>query len=131
MAVAYARLGVAAAAGEAAPARIVGAISTHPHLLAGTERFDSVLVAETGGALIAKIGADGVHCVLAPAEGLGVALKIEDGSVRVQHAALVAVLQAVGLLPTTLTGPLAGFANEPVINTRGETVGWIRAADPA
>jgi hypothetical protein len=51
--------------------------------------------------------------------------------VRVQHAALEAVLHAVGLLPPTLTGPLAGFANEPVINTRGTVVGWVRAAYPS
>jgi L-asparaginase II len=130
MATAYAKFGAAAAAGEGTPARILTAIRRHPHLLAGTDRFDSVLVAASDGALVAKIGADGVHCVTDPSTGLGVALKIEDGSVRVQHAALVAVLQAVDLLPATLTGPLAGFANEPVLNTRHETIGWIRAADP-
>ncbi len=128
MAAAYARLGVAAADAASEAGQVVAALRAHPHLLAGTERFDTVLLRETQGRLIAKIGADGVHCVAAPADGLGVAVKIADGSVRVQHAAVIAVLQRVGLLRLDLPEALARFAREPVLNTRGETVGWISVA---
>jgi L-asparaginase II len=127
MALAYARLGAAAEAGAAAPAQVLSAIRAQPQLLAGTGRFDTLLLTETAGACVAKVGADGVHCVSLPARGLGLALKIEDGSVRVQHAAVVAALQAIGALPGTLTGPLAEVGREPVRNTRGEVVGWIAA----
>ncbi len=128
MAGAYARLGVAAREPGSPAGRVVGAIRAHPHLLAGTDRFDTVLLHETDGRLLAKVGADGVHCIAAPDAGLGVAVKIADGSVRAQHVAVIAVLQAVGLLPEVLPPALQRFAEEPVVNTRLETVGWIRPA---
>jgi L-asparaginase II len=128
MAAAYARLGIASRAAPSVPARVVAAVRAHPLLFAGTDRFDTVLLRETGGRLVAKIGADGVHCVTAPGEGLGVAIKIADGSVRVQHAAVVAVLQSVGLLPDVLPDALEAFGREPVRNTRDQIVGWISAS---
>ncbi len=127
MALAYSRWGRAVAAGEEHPTRVATAIRAHPHLLGGTDRFDTVLLQETGGEVIAKVGAEGVHSVAVPARGIGLALKVEDGAQRAQHIAVLSALQHLGVLPAELPPRLADFAIRPVRNTRGERVGEVRA----
>jgi L-asparaginase II len=129
MARAYARWGRAAVAGDDFPARTVAAVRRHPHLLGGTDRFDTMLLEETDGAVIAKVGAEGVHSLTVPAAGLGIALKVEDGALRAQHIAVVRLLQHLGVLPNELTPRLAEWAMRPVRNTRGETVGEVRSEE--
>ncbi len=128
MALAYARLGRAIHAGEELPNRIVQAIRANPLLLAGTDRFDTVLFEETSGAVIAKVGAEGVHSLTVPALGLGLALKVEDGATRAQYIAVLHALQQLSLLPAELPPRLAEFAAKPLRNTRGEQVGEVRGA---
>ncbi|MGZ8456667.1 MAG: asparaginase [Gemmatirosa sp.] len=125
MARAYARLGAASHAGDDVPARIVHAMRTRPFLVGGTDRFDTVLMEETDGELLAKIGAEGVHSVAVPARGLGFAVKVEDGAQRAQYPAVLRVLQAMDVLPATLPPRLAEFLTKPVRNTRGEVVGEL------
>jgi L-asparaginase II len=127
MALAYARLARAIAAGDELPARIADAIRRHPDLLGGTDRFDTVLLQETQGAVLAKVGAEGVHSVAVPALGLGLAIKVEDGALRAQHVAVLAALQQLGVLPADLPPRLADFVARPLRNTRGEVVGEVRA----
>lgn len=127
MALAYSRWGRAVHAGEDVPAHTATAIRKHPELLGGTDRFDTVLLQETGGAIISKVGAEGVHCVTVPAMGLGIAIKVEDGAIRAQHVGVLSALQQLGVLPAELPPRLADFALRPVRNTRGEHVGEIRA----
>ncbi|MDQ3894003.1 MAG: asparaginase, partial [Actinomycetota bacterium] len=65
----------------------------------------------------AKGGAEGLLCAASP-EGLGVALKVEDGASRAVPPALAAFLARLGY-------PLPGFASEPLLNSRKEVVGKI------
>src|SRR3954468_8218486 len=76
MARAWSRLARAARDREELPSRIVHAIATRPFLIGGTDRFDTVLMQETQGRVVAKIGAEGVHSVGVPERGLGVAVKV-------------------------------------------------------
>lgn len=128
MALAYARWGRAVAEGDEFPMRTAAAIRAHPHLLGGTDRFDTVLIEETNGAIISKVGAEGVHCATVPEMGIGVAIKVEDGAIRAQHIALLQALQRVGALPDALSPRLADWTKRPIRNTRGEIVGEIRSA---
>jgi L-asparaginase II len=125
MARAYARLGSAARREEEIPSRIVNAMVRHPFLVGGTERFDSVLIEETNGRIVSKVGAEGVHSALLPERGLGIALKVEDGNSRAQYPALLRLLQELDELPETLPARLAEFLRKPVRNSRGEVVGVI------
>jgi L-asparaginase II len=126
MARAYARLVGSAGRREEMASSIVSAFATRPQLIGGTDRFDSVLATETGGRILAKVGAEGVHVAAVPEMGLGLAIKVEDGSPRAQHVALLRLLQRVGALPETLPEKLADMLNRPLRNTRGETVGMLR-----
>ncbi len=125
MARAYARLAAAYARGDDVPHRVVEAIRERPHLFGGTDRFDTVLLEETGGAVLAKVGAEGVHSVALLDRGVGVAVKVEDGSARGQHPAVLRLLQHLGALPATLPPRLADIATRAVRNTRGERVGTV------
>ena len=127
MALAYARLGRAVQAGEEPATRIVGAIRKHPHLFGGSDRFDTVMLEETDGGVLTKVGAEGVHSVAVPALGIGLAVKVEDGAQRAQHVAVLRALQALSVLPNDLPPRLAEFIARPLRNTRGEAVGLIRA----
>ena len=126
MARAYARLGVAARRGDEVPSRIIDAIRTRPFLYGGTDRFDSVLIEETDGAVIAKVGAEGVHSALVRDAGIGIAVKVEDGAQRAQYAAVLRLLQHLGALPDRLPNRLEEFIRRPIRNTRGVIVGHVR-----
>ena len=125
---AYARLAGAARRSSGTPARIIHAMQTRPFLVGGTDRFDSALIEATEGRVIAKIGAEGVHSVAVIDEGLGIAVKVEDGAQRAQFPAVLAALQHLGVLPDELPPRLADFRQRPLRNSRGEIVGEVRLA---
>jgi L-asparaginase II len=125
MARAFARFAAAADRGEDVPRRILGAMRSRPFLVGGTDRFDTVMLEETDGGVIAKVGAEGMHSVAVPTHGLGLAIKVEDGGQRAQHVAVIRLLQLLGVLSDDPPARLAAFARTPVMNTRGETVGEL------
>ncbi|MFL5463831.1 MAG: asparaginase [Gemmatimonadaceae bacterium] len=125
MARAYSRFAVAAERGEEYPRRVVDAMSRNPFLVGGTDRFDTALISETNGAVVSKVGAEGVHCALLPERGIGIALKVEDGAQRAQVPALLRLLQEIDALPDPLPTKLREWMHKPVKNTRGECVGEI------
>jgi L-asparaginase II len=129
MARAYALLGVTATRGDEISARIARAIRTRPILFGGTDRFDSLVVEESAGRVVTKVGAEGVHSIAILERGLGVAVKVEDGATRAQYAAVLRVLQLLDALPDPLPPRLQEFARGRVRNTRGEVVGEVRPID--
>ena len=127
MARAYARLGSAVKRGEEIPTRIVTALQTRPFLFGGSDRFDTLLLEATGGRIVAKVGAEGVHCAVLLDAGIGIAVKVEDGAQRAQYVAVLRLAQFLGALPDQLPPRLAELAHKPVRNTRNEIVGEVRA----
>jgi len=97
-------------------ARVAAAMRAHPELIRGPMAADSLLMRDLEG-WTAKGGAEGVLCAAGPG-GLGVALKVEDGSMRAMRPALAELLHRLGLE----TGDLG---IEPLENSRGEVVGEI------
>jgi len=126
MARAYSRLARSAAEGAGIAKRVVGAMQTRPFLVGGSDRFDSILIEETEGRIVSKIGAEGVHSVAVLDQGIGIAVKVEDGAQRAQFPAIVHILQLLDALPKTLPSRLEEFFTRQIRNTRGETVGEIR-----
>lgn len=128
MARAWSRLARAARDRDEVASRIVHAIATRPFLIGGTDRFDTVLMQETQGRVVAKIGAEGVHSVGIPEMGIGFAVKVDDGAQRAQFPAVLRVLQLFGVLDESLSPRLEEFLRRPLRNTRGEVVGEVRLA---
>ena len=118
MAMAYARLGSGSAQ------RVVRAIIAEPFLIAGTGRLCTEVIASSKGAVIAKVGADGVYCAALPQAGLGLAMKIEDGSMDAARPALLALLER--LAPGAVR-VAESFRSPTITNTLGEEVGRLVA----
>ncbi|MEO7521067.1 MAG: asparaginase [Gemmatimonas sp.] len=129
MALSYARLAAAAKRGDDAPARIVGAMNSNPFLVGGSDRFDSVIMEAYQGRVLCKIGAEGVHTLALLERGIGIALKVEDGTQRAQFPAVMAVLARLGELPSAQSDALREYTGRVIRNTRNEVVGDIRIGD--
>jgi L-asparaginase II len=129
MALSFARLGVSS---DAAVDRLRQAMWAHPELVAGTGRLCTDLMAACRGTVLAKVGAEGVYSAAYAPLGLGIALKVEDGTSRASPPALLGILRQVveRLAPGTPLpfGGLGTHAEPPIKNTRGEVVGAIRVA---
>jgi L-asparaginase II len=126
MARSFAKLG-AAAGNELGPSHVLDSMATHSYMLGGKGRLCSALPQVTGGRLVGKLGAEGVYCVSVPEEGLGVAVKVEDGGIRAGDSAAVRVLELFGLLQPQEVEALHGFRRTVLRNTLGEDVGEISA----
>jgi L-asparaginase II len=124
----FARLGTgegfAPARAEAAQ-RFLRACFASPVLVAGEERFDTIVLRGLAPSAFVKGGAEGVHCAALPELGLGIALKIDDGTKRGTERALSEVLAA--LLPKA-RDVLAKQLEGELHNWRGLNVGHITAS---
>jgi L-asparaginase II len=96
--------------------RAADAMRARPELVRGDGAPDTELM-RLGDGWVAKGGAEGLLC--AARDGLGIALKAEDGGQRPLRGALAAVLEQLGHEPGEL-------GTVPVENSRGEVVGALR-----
>ena len=97
--------------------RIVAAMRAHPAMLRGPVAADALLIGAVDG-WVAKGGAEGLFCACSP-DGVGLALKVEDGAFRAVLPALGEVLRRLGV-DGSLLGPSV------VENSLGDVVGEIR-----
>ena len=100
--------------------RIADAMRTHPLLVGGTGR-DITQLMQVAEGLLVKDGAEGV-CGAATADGVGVVLKIDDGSGRARTVVLVEALRRIGVTSQELDA--VGDVN---VLGHGVPVGAVRA----
>lgn len=74
--------------------RLMDACMAHPEMVGGTNRFDSRIMAAGQGKIFAKTGAEGVYCGALMEEGLGIAVKCQDGATRAAEIAFGAAVAA-------------------------------------
>lgn len=110
------------AAPAGTPASMVAAaMREHPEMVGGTGRDDTRLMLAHPG-LLAKGGAEGVHCA-ALADGRAVAVKVSDGGDRARMPVLVAGLRQLGL-----TSDLLDELGTGVVLGGGRPVGTVQLA---
>ncbi len=85
-------------------ARAVAAMRSAPYLVAGRGRSDTRLMEAVPG-LVCKVGAEGLHCAAVLDAGIGVAVRVEDGSDRAAAPALVRTLDLLGVLDDEAARP--------------------------
>ena len=90
MALLFAHLGSSA---HAELEQISRAMLTYPELVAGDGRFDTELMRRSHRQVISKGGAEGIQCLSRTGEGLGVAIKVEDGARRAKQAVALHLLR--------------------------------------
>jgi len=117
--------GMAPARAKAA-ARLRAACAAYPWHVAGTGRFCTEIMQRFGAGLFVKTGAEGVFCAALPKQGLGIAVKCDDGAGRAAEVMLAATLSQ--LLPDDRAA-LEPFVRPTLRNWNGTTIGALRPAE--
>ena len=104
------------------------AIKNEPLYISGHGTIVSELNEVTKGAILAKTGAEGIVTAALPEQGLGIAIKIADGSARARSVALLTILNQLGVLADDVKYKLRSYILPTIVNSRGLAVGNIRPA---
>jgi L-asparaginase II len=99
----------------------------HPEMVGGTNRFDTDLMREFNGRIVAKAGAEAVQCLADTETGIGIAIKVEDGSPRATSVVTMEVLRQLGIGTEEIFAKLEEYVNSPVLNARNDKIGVIKA----
>jgi len=123
MATIYARLAVPERLGFLEPQarRAVAAMRAEPYMVAGRNRVDTTVMQSAPGVIV-KSGAEGMLCAASLADGIGIAIKVRDGSHRAVGSALMRVLRLMELIDGDTLRALEPFEAPPVLGG-GEPVG--------
>jgi L-asparaginase II len=109
--------------------RLRQAIAASPFHVAGSGRFDTRVMDRLGARVCCKVGAEGVYCAALPEQGLGVAIKIDDGNTaRAAEVVMAAVIERLVRLDDDERGFIAALADAPQRNWAGTEVGRLQAS---
>lgn len=106
------------------------AMLAFPHYVAGTQRFCTDLMLAFPGRIIGKTGADGVYALLFVESGIALSLKIHDGSMGPQYAAVCQFLLASGFCEK-LPDRLVFYTRRPIKNWNRHITGYQQAITEA
>ncbi len=134
LALAFARVGTGTGLRDGharAARRLRQAVARSPYFVAGTGRFDSSVMQRLGLRVFCKVGAEGVYCAALPEQGLGVAIKMDDGTgARAAEVVMAAVIEQRVRLDEAERGYMRGLCDLPLRNWNGTLVGALRANLP-
>jgi len=108
--------------------RLRAACAEHPELVAGTSRFNTDAMRAAGAKCLMKSGAEGVYCAALPEQGLGIAIKADDGNGRAANRVMEALMTHYGILDTDQTAALRQRYDR-LSNWAGTHIGDIRIAE--
>lgn len=127
----FARIGTGHGFGPARAAaarRLRAAVAANPFLVAGTKRADTVIMQALGERAFTKVGAEGVFCAALPEQGLGIAIKCDDGAGRAAEVVLATLLLRLLDPEEAVRHTLTPLANPVLRNWNGIEVGTLRPA---
>jgi L-asparaginase II len=102
--------------------RLVKAWRTFPRLVSGTGRACGDLMEASRGSTVVKTGAEAVFMAALPEQGLGVAIKIDDGGTRAAETVMARILVLLGVADAD-NPQIARHLSPQVRNWRGDHVG--------
>ena len=108
-----------------AASRLIAAWKAHPLLVSGTGRACADFIQATTGQTVVKTGAEGVFTAVLPEQGLGIALKIDDGATRAAETTMARLLVLLGVADKTAPA-IVKHTNPSLTNWRGDVVGERR-----
>ncbi len=113
--------------------KVVEAMTEFPEMVGGSRgRLDTDLMRATQGQVVSKVGAEGVQLLgVKPCQqfpnGLGIAIKIEDGDTRrARDPVVIETLRQLGVLSQAQVESLAAYTTTTLLNHRKLEVGQIR-----
>ncbi len=112
----------------AAARRLRSAVAAAPFMVAGTGRFDTLVMERLGARVFCKVGAEGVYCAALPEAGLGVAIKVDDGNnARAAEVVMAAAIEARVALDAAEAAFMRTFSERAFSNWNGIEVGRLIA----
>jgi L-asparaginase II len=113
----------------AAAARLIRACTQKPWHVAGTGRFCTEIMQIFGTRVFVKTGAEGVYCGALPEQGLGIALKCDDGASRAAQAIMAVVIARFLPMSEAERQALSPFMRPVLRNWNGFEVGAVSVTD--
>ncbi len=110
----------------AAAARLRQACAAKPWFVAGSGRFCTEIMQLFGDRVFVKTGAEGVYCAALPQQGLGIALKCDDGAARAAQAVMAATIARLLPLDVAERAALAPLLQPSLRNWSETEVGAMR-----
>ena len=107
--------------------RLMDACMAEPWMVAGSDRFCTRIMQAGAGRIYAKVGAEGVYVAALPEEGIGIAMKCDDGAARAVEVRLAALIGSLLKADDPLKPGLKALADEPIHDRNGTEVGRLRA----
>jgi L-asparaginase II len=112
-----------------AAARLRAACGQKPWHVAGTGRFCTEIMQLFGARVFVKTGAEGVYCGALPEQGLGIAIKCDDGAGRAAQAVMAAIIARFLPPGDAERAALMRFERPTLRNWNGFEVGSLRVID--
>jgi L-asparaginase II len=103
------------------------AMTNNPFYVAGSGRLDTVLMEETKGRILAKLGAESVYCLAIQEEGIAMAMKTEDGGYRALDAFVPDLLLKLSYINKSEHKAIQKRLNLTIRNHRKERVGYMQS----
>jgi L-asparaginase II len=132
LALAFARFGT----GKGLPAprakaasRLRAACAAAPWHVGGTGRFCTEVMQRLGARVFVKSGAEGVLCGALPSQGLGLAIKCDDGAGRAGQVMMAAVVARLLPLDAEERDFLARFVRPTLHDWNGAAVGELKPTE--
>jgi L-asparaginase II len=110
----------------AAAARLRRACAAKPWFVAGSGRFCTEVMQLFGERVFVKTGAEGVYCAALPQQGLGIAIKCDDGAARAAQAIMAVIIARFLPLNAAERAPLARLGEPVLRNWNDFEVGAIK-----
>src|SRR6516225_1833098 len=112
-----------------AAARLRQSCAKAPWFVAGTGRFCTDIMQLFGERVFVKTGAEGVYCAALPGEGLGIAVKCDDGAGRAAQAIMAVLIVRFLPLAASEHAALHRFVQPVLRNWNNFEVGQIRLTE--
>jgi L-asparaginase II len=106
--------------------RLAEACAARPWFVAGTGRFCTRVMEQFGRRVLVKTGAEGVFCGALPDQGLGFAVKCDDGAGRAAEVIVAALIARFLPLDDAERGALDALVHPSLRNWNGMVVGQLR-----
>jgi L-asparaginase II len=132
LALGFARFGTGqgvSAQRAAAAARLRAACAAQPWLVAGTGRLCTDVMALCGARVLIKTGAEGVYAAALPEQGLGLAVKCDDGAGRAAQVMIASLIARFLPLDDAERAAFARFIRPVLRNWNSITVGELRPTE--
>jgi len=106
--------------------RITNAMTTYPEMVAGTGRICTDLMKVCGDRLFAKAGAAAYYAIGLKNQGIGIAMKIEDGTHSILPAVVLETLKQLDVITSSELSKLEKYYLLDNKNHKNEIVGEIK-----